>query len=416
MPERPHLLVLSGWAGVPESALALGFDVSFIGDTTEFSDSDREILARCRSVHEMPANRAAAVLAAARDIHVRLPLEAAVSFGEFGTESSAVVADALGIRGLSLKTAAATHYKDLMRAALAGRPDLTIAWERVTDPAGLRTFRARHGLPLVVKPVSGAGSVGVRQIFTDAELDDTLDDRAFWREAPYLAEEFVPGDMVYSVETVTLRGRHHIAGVSAGRLSAHPNLAITEISVPPPPPYDAPLARIHETVLAFLDVLGHDWGLTHTEVKVAADGRPVVIESQPRIGGMRIFRMVEHATGVDEVGTILRSLLPDAPDVTPPHLPPYTAVGMCLSLVPPSKPVRRTADPELLREIKGVDDFEIAVRPGRVPAPVTDNSGGRPGLIWLRVPDHAAAELVKKEISRTYWVEYEDGDVWHPWF
>lgn len=112
-------------------------------------------------------------------------------------------------------------------------------------------------------------------------------------------------------------------------------------------------------------MLGHDWGLTHTEVKIAADGKPVVIESQPRIGGMRIWRMVEHATGVDEIGTVLRSLLPDGADVSSPHLPPYTAVGKCLSLTPPRKRVRATADPGLLRGIEGVEDFEISIRPGR---------------------------------------------------
>ncbi|QNS09364.1 ATP-grasp domain-containing protein [Streptomyces xanthii] len=413
---RPHLLVLSGWAGVLETALALGFEVSFIGGTDEFSDRDREVLARCHFVEEMPADRTAAVLAAARRVHTELPLHAAVSFGEFGTESSAVVADALGIRGLSLRTAALTHYKDLMRAALADRPELALAWARVANAEELRAFAGRHGVPLIVKPVSGSGSVGVRQILTEAELAEAVADSAFWREGPYLAEEFVSGDVVYSVETITVDGEHHIAGVSCGVLCPHPNPAITEIAVPPPPPYDAPLPEIHRTVLAFLDAVGHDWGLTHTEVKVAADGRPVIIESQPRIGGMRIFRMVEHATGVDEVATILRSLLPGAAPVTPPHLPPYTAAGLCLSLVPPSRRVRRTADPELLRGIEGVDDFEISVRPGQVPHPVVDNAAGRPGLIWLRVPDHTAAERVKKEISRTYWVEYEDGDVWYPSF
>lgn len=247
MSEQPlHLLVLSGWAGVPEAALALGFDVSFIGDTTEFSADDREILACCRFVHETPADRTAAVLAAARRIHEAQPLHAAVSFGEFGTESSAVVADALGIRGLSLNTVAATHYKDLMRDLLAYHPGLALAWARVTDPAGLRKFHARQGVPMVIKPVSGAGSVGVRQILTEEELWATLDDDRFWREGPYLAEEFVPGDMVYSVETVTLGGRHHIAGVSAARLlhasesGDHGDLRTAAAPVRHTPPGDQP--------------------------------------------------------------------------------------------------------------------------------------------------------------------------------
>ncbi|MEU9014105.1 ATP-grasp domain-containing protein [Streptomyces sp. NPDC048479] len=416
MDERtPHLLVLSGWAGVLETALSLGFDVSFIGSTDDFTPRDRDVLDRCRFVYEIPAEQIVAALEAARLIHAKHPLDASVSFGEFGLESSAVIADALGIRGLPLASVAATRYKDRMRGILADHPQLALGWARVADAEGLATFHASHGLPLIVKPVAGSGSVGVRQISTPDELRAVLDDAGFWIEGPYLAEELVEGEVLYSVETVTLGGQHAVAGISLCRLAPYPNLAITEISVPPPAPHDRPIQSISRTVLAFLDAIGHTWGLTHTEVKVAPDGRPVIIESQTRIGGFRIFRMVEHAGGVDEIATVLRSLLPGGESVTSPHLPPTTAVGMVVSLIPPAKRVRRTADAELLRAVEGVDDFEIGIRPGEVPLPVAANTK-RPGLIWLRLPDHAAAERTKQAIARTYWVEFEDGDVWHPSF
>ncbi|MGW2863960.1 ATP-grasp domain-containing protein [Streptomyces sp. NPDC001205] len=416
MPETaPHLLVLSGWAGVVETAFELGFDVSFIGNTADFSPRDLDVLARCRHVRAIPADQTVACLQAARAMHAEHPFHAAVSFGEFGLESAAVIADALGIKGLSLASVAATRYKDRMRELLAGHPQLALGWARVENAEGLAKFHAKYGLPLIVKPVAGAGSVGVRQILTAAELQDVLDDADMWQQGGYLAEELIAGDELYSVETVTLGGRHAVAGISLCRLAGHPNLAITEISVPPPAPYDRHVPRISDTVVSFLDAIGHTWGLTHTEVKVAPDGRPVIIESQTRIGGHRIFRMVEHATGVDEIATVLRSLLPGGETVTSPHLPPTHAIGIVLSLIPPRKPILRTADPELLRGVEGVDDFEINVRPGEVPLPVADNAK-RPGLIWLRVPDRAAAERTKEEIARTYWIEFEDGDVWHPSF
>ncbi|MGW7413547.1 ATP-grasp domain-containing protein [Streptomyces sp. NPDC054863] len=411
----PHLLVLSGWAGVLETALSLGFDVSFIGATEGFGPADREVLARCRFVREMPAEQVVAALEAARDIHAQHPLDASVSFGEMGLESSAVIADALGIKGLPLTSVASTRYKDRMRGILAEHPGLDLAWARVADAEGLAKFHARAGLPLIVKPVAGSGSVGVRQLSTPEELRAALDDPQFWTDGPYLAEELVEGSELYSVETVTLGGRHAVAGISLCRLSPYPNLAITEIAVPPPAPHDRHVSRISSTVLDFLDAIGHTWGLTHTEVKVAPGGRPVIIESQTRIGGFRIFRMVEHAGGVDEIAVVLRSLLPGGEQVASPHLPPTTAVGMVLSLIPPRKRVLRTADPELLRSVPGVDDFEIDIRPGEVPLPVAANTK-RPGLIWLRLPDHAAADRTKREIERTYWVEFEDGHVWHPAF
>ncbi|MFI9275535.1 ATP-grasp domain-containing protein [Kitasatospora sp. NPDC052896] len=412
---NPHLLVLSGWAGVVETALELGFDVSFVGNTTDFSPNELAVLERCRHVYPIPAQQVVACLRAARAIHREHPLHATVSFGEFGLESCAVIADALGIRGLPLASVAATRYKDRMRDILAGHPELALGWAPVASADDLEKFHAQYGLPLIVKPVAGSGSLGVRQITTPDELRAVLDDSRFWLQGSYLAEELVEGDELYSVETVTLNGRHAVAGMSLCRLARHPNVAITEVSVPPPAPYDRHTERISRTVLDFLDAIGHTWGLTHTEVKVAPDGRPVIIESQTRIGGYRIFRMVEHATGVDEIATVLRSLLPGGEQVTSPHLPPSSAVGMVVSLIPPRKRVRRTADPELLRAVEGVADFEIGIRPGEVPLPVAANTK-RPGLIWLRVPDHAAAELTKREIARTYWVEFEDGDVWHPSF
>ncbi|MEU9486341.1 ATP-grasp domain-containing protein [Streptomyces decoyicus] len=411
----PHLLVLSGWAGVVETALSLGFDVSFIGNTADFTPHDMDVLDRCRYVRRIPAEQTVACLEAARHIHAGHPLDASISFGEFGMESSAVIADALGIRGIPLASVAATRYKDRMRDILAAHPQLALGWARVASAEGLEKFHARHGLPLIVKPVAGSGSVGVRQITTPGELRAALDDAPFWLRGPYLAEELIEGDELYSVETVTLDGRHAIAGISLCRLARHPNVAITEITVPPPAPYDRHIPNISRTVQAFLDAIGHTWGLTHTEVKVAPDGRPVVIESQTRIGGYRIFRLVEHAGGVDEITTVLRSLLPGGERLRSPHLPPATAVGMVVSLIPPAKRVRRTADAELLRGIDGVEDFEVDIRPNEVPLPVAANTK-RPGLIWLHVPDHAAAERTKQEIARTYWIEFEDGDVWHPSF
>ncbi|WP_369202845.1 acetyl-CoA carboxylase biotin carboxylase subunit family protein [Streptomyces sp. PU-14G] len=371
MSERaPHLLVLSGWAGVVEQALGLGFEVSFIGSTSHFSSRDMEILSACRHALPVPADQTVACLQEARAIHDERPLDAAITFGEHGLESCALIADALGIKGLPLATVAATHYKDRMRDILACHPGLALGWARVANGEELEKFHARYGLPLIVKPVAGAGSVGIRQLTTFDELRNLLDDAEFWNKGPYLAEEFIEGDFLHSVETVTLDGRHAIAGISSSRLAPYPNLALIETAVPPPAAHSRHLDTVARTVLAFLDAIGHTWGLTHTEVKVTKDGRAIVIESQPRIGGYRIYGMVEHATGVDQVGTILRSLLPGGETVRSPHLPPATSVGMVISLIPPRKRVVRCADPELLRGIEGVDDFEIGIRPGEVPLPV----------------------------------------------
>lgn len=57
-----------------------------------------------------------------------------------------------------------------------------------------------------------------------------------------------------------------------------------------------------EKVILFLDDIQMEDGITHTEVKIDKQNNPIVIESQIRICGGNIWRMVELTTGISQFG------------------------------------------------------------------------------------------------------------------
>ncbi|KPI00292.1 hypothetical protein OK074_5900 [Actinobacteria bacterium OK074] len=88
------------------------------------------------------------------------------------------------------------------RARLAGLPVAEHAL--VTNPDRLLAFVGRHGLPAVVKPRRGAGSVGLRILTDRTEVDGFVASGACaHREPAWLVESFVPGGMCHIDGLVT---------------------------------------------------------------------------------------------------------------------------------------------------------------------------------------------------------------------
>jgi biotin carboxylase len=411
--DRPHLLLVGGWTEIFHRALDGGFRVSYLGPTAASSAFDPAILRRCEYVEEVEIDRIGICVALARRIHSLKPLTAVVSFTELGLETAAVIADALGVRGLELWPVSVTRYKDWMRRVLADRPHLTVAWRRVSSPTDVERFYSEHGPAIIVKPVNGAASVGVTQIKSVEQMREALKRPGWLRDGAYLAEKLVDGSELYSCETLTLGGRHTIVTFSSTQLVGYPYALATYTMVPPPPGFERIRDDIVKTVREFLNAIGLTWGVTHTELKVDSDGRPVIIESQTRVGGDRIWRMAELTTGVSQVAAVLRGLVDDS--VSVPHLPPSTSVGVFFCLLAPAGRVRRTAALAELAAIEGVLDSRVDITPGQELGPITDNTQRR-GYVLLHAPDHDAMYRTMRRICHAFWVEYDDGHIWHPEF
>jgi len=412
---KPHLLTIGGWTETIQAAIDAGFDVTYIGPTNGGAGLDLAQLALCTRVEEAKMDEVGVCLALARRIHAEHPFTAVVSLNEFGLETAAVIADALGVAGAPLWPVVITRYKDHMRRALIRHPELSLSWAPVTGRQALMDFYERSGPAIIVKPVAGAGSAGVHQVRDATEFQALIDDFDWGSATPYIAEELVDSDELFSVETLSVEGRHHVIALSLSKLVGYPYSLQNYIIVPPPRLSldEAKLQRIAEFVRDFLDAIGLNWGPAHTEVKIAKDGRIGIIESQTRVGGDRIWLMTSLTTGFEQVDAVFATLL--RPDETVPHLPEPKSAAAFVCILPPPGTVRSCADPELLRLLDGVQDVEIKIESGEKITPITDNIQRR-GHILIHRRNQDEVFDTMDAIARTYWVEYDDGHVWHPEF
>ncbi|MEV6197411.1 ATP-grasp domain-containing protein [Streptomyces sp. NPDC051920] len=250
----------------------------------------------------------AALLAVAREVHARRPVDAVLGLTELSLRPASIVAEALGARGNSPTTLALTQDKAAMRAHLRDRGLGTVAHRVCSTVEEARELLRGAPAGVILKPVEGNGGTGVHLVRTEAELD-----RAWawtsgartgfaWPQgaaaSTVLAEEFLTGQE-FSVESLSAAGRHRVLAVTRKHTSGAPHFVETGHDLPAPLPPDRHRIVV-DAALTALDAVGYAWGPCHTEVMLAEDGeRATVVEINARQGGDQIWELVHHVTGVD---------------------------------------------------------------------------------------------------------------------
>lgn len=159
-------------------------------------------------------------------------------------------------------------------------------------------------MPCVVKPLEGSGKSGV-------SFADSL--QAFREAIAYslkssdkapLIEEYAEGNEV-SVESISFQGKHHVIQITDKDSSGAPHFV--ELGHHQPSQLSAEIQnKICDVLPRILDAVGYVSGASHTELKVAADGRIFLIEINPRGGGDEISnRLVYLSTGYDYIGAMI---------------------------------------------------------------------------------------------------------------
>lgn len=190
----------------------------------------------------------------------------------------------------------ASQRRALRAAGLAG-PDFASA----TDPDAAAEAAQRIGLPVVIKPTAGSGSIGVRRCAdagqvraaADAILRGTL--AGLPAQRTVLVEQYLDGPE-FSVETLD----EQVVGVTAKHLGSEPYFVEIGHDFPAPITDERRLS-IGEAALSALRALGLGWGPAHVELRLTSAG-PRIVEVNPRLAGGMIPRMVEAATGIDLIG------------------------------------------------------------------------------------------------------------------
>jgi biotin carboxylase len=243
----------------------------------------------------------AEVLEVAAALHQRDPLDVVAGYGEFALTAVAAISAYLGIRSVP-GPADQRPGKSAQRALLAAGGCRPVRHRLCSDPDEVRTF-AEKG-PTVLKPDLGNGSLGVFAVDTAEQAEEG------WRWVrsaglgAVLAEERLSGPE-FSVETRSVSGRHEALMVTEKFTSGPPHFVEVGHLVPA----RADVDDLRSEAIRALTALGHLDGPAHVEVMLTEDG-PKIVEVNRRLGGDRIWELLQLSTGVD----VLRQVLLDALD------------------------------------------------------------------------------------------------------
>ncbi|WP_028002465.1 ATP-grasp domain-containing protein [Sinorhizobium arboris] len=171
------------------------------------------------------------------------------------------------------------------------------AYRVATNPADVENSATEIGLPVIVKPVIGSGSRGVRLCRNEGELAEhtnyLLGGKHIWVSSPgILLEEFAQGPH-YSVNIMG----NEIIGIAAADFDRPPHFVFREFTLPALMT-DAEYERIADVSLGCLRALGLGWGPANIELRWTKLG-PVVIEVNPRLAGTPDPQLVQLSYGID---------------------------------------------------------------------------------------------------------------------
>ncbi|WP_405483638.1 ATP-grasp domain-containing protein [Streptomyces sp. NBC_00009] len=291
----------------------------------------------------------------AHDAALRSRPAGIVAFTECHVLGAALAQDTHGLPGPSLGAAVISRNKALQRGRFRahgiGQPDHHLT----NDLAGAAEW-AESRLPVVIKPLSSAGSDGVELVADAAAFDAAAVRRA--SERPLLVESAVEGPE-YSWEALVRDGEVWFANLTAKTTTGAPDFIELEhrAAVSLPPAEAEQVAELGRSVIA---AIGMRTGIAHLEFRMTSSG-PSVMEVAVRTPGDYIMELCSLAYGTDWFELVLRLAVGD-------ELPP-----------PPEGPVKFSAslfvvsDPGEVIAVDGVD--EIRAHPAVVDAAAKVKAG-----------------------------------------
>lgn len=325
-----------------------------------------------------------------------------LAFSEPQVIAAALLQDQLALPGPSLRAALISRNKALQRSCFGARgvpqPEYLLA-----DDLGAASDWARDRFPVVVKPLTGAGSVGVEYVPDAAGYLSIVARRSGGGQL--LVESAIAGPE-FSCEALVDRRRVVFSNLTVKETTGPPHFVETGHRAPHS--FDPPTAaRIDRFVREVVAVLGVATGIIHLEFRLAPTG-PMLIEIAVRTPGDYLMDMLSLVYGLDMYEAVVRMALGLPPDLPAPCRPQaYAAVRMVLA-----RPGRITAVEGLaeVRRHPAVVRAEVRRQPGDVVGQLR-SSGDRVGHVLLRAgspAELAAAETFVEQHLRVL-TEAADG-------
>lgn len=258
-----------------------------------------------------------ALWAAVRTLEDGATVAGVLTSSEYYVPTAAALAYRLGLPGPSADAVRACRDKAEQRRALTGAGVGSADFAAVSEVTGALAAARSIGLPVVVKPVQGSGSLGVR-LCTDLDevaehagtlLSATVNERGITAPGRILVEEYLTGPEfsveVFGTEAVVTVAKH------VGPL---PAFVETGHDVPAALTGEQEIA-LRETAVRAVRALGLGWGAAHVELRLTGTRTAQVIEVNPRLAGGMIPELVRRACGIDLVRAQVLAALGAAPEL-----------------------------------------------------------------------------------------------------
>jgi S-sulfo-L-cysteine synthase (3-phospho-L-serine-dependent) len=230
------------------------------------------------------------------------PIAGVFSSSEYYVETASTLAQFYRLEGSDPESVKICRNKALQRQELQRAGLITPRFNCVVSLAEARAVLRKAELPVILKPVVGSGSVGVKLCFTREEalehaavlLRRNVNERGIPIPPGVLVEEYLRGDE-FSIET--MGGK--VIGITKKHVSREPFFVETGHDFPAELGAEAENA-MRETADRALKAMGLLWGPGHIELRWTAAG-PAIIEINPRLAGGFIPAIVSLATGIDMI-------------------------------------------------------------------------------------------------------------------
>ncbi|MFC0554873.1 ATP-grasp domain-containing protein [Planotetraspora thailandica] len=315
------------------------------------------------------------------------PVCGVVAFSEQHVRAAALLADELGLPGPGLR-AVLTSRNKLVQRELFGRRNLAQPEYHLARSAEDAAAWAEGRYPVVAKPLSSSGSMGVQIVTDENELHTWCQEN----DSPksFLVEGYLSGPE-YSVEAVASAGEIVFWSVTEKITTEAPHFVELEHHVPAQVGGEEKSA-IRSVLGEVAGALGMRSGIMHLELRLEPAG-PHIMEVAVRTPGDYIMDVVQAATGVDLYDAVIAVACDDTPSVT------ATDDHIASVWFPAPEPgtVTSVSGVDRVQALEGVVNIEIDVAAGSVIHPLR-SSMDRIGMVIYRAADRVALESLRKRI------------------
>ena len=323
-------------------------------------------------------------------LHARRSLDAVLAVDDQGLVVAAAASARLGLTHNPIEAVAATRDKAALRARLGAGAVAQPDYRVVAPGQSVAAAAAQIGYPCVVKPVSRSGSQGVIRVDDDVQASAVAERvRAIVGPGePVLVEGFVAGAEV-AVEALLVGGVLEVLAIFDKPDPLDGPFFEETIYVTPSRQPAPILASLAATVTAAAAAVGLREGPVHAELRVGADGRPVVIEVAARSIGGLCARSLRFGAGVSLEEIIVRHAIGAGLD----GLRRETqASGVMMLPIRAAGMLKQVSGQAEALAVDGVVGLEISIPAGRAVVPLPEGDRYL-GFVFARGPTPADVEL-----------------------